>query len=171
MDEETLHELVTKILAAMHTLSAERDVNQQRNITRGMMNRLYELGLYLHREPAKRVDPEATHFFEESARLLPWIFGHIEFYFILAEDWFYSEWTYDEWVTACRNRSAIAFLFEFYKNTPFQGLMPTLLERAETLDNLLRKKVDDGVYTPYDAIPSEIPTTHWWWWYPEVPPG
>jgi hypothetical protein len=95
---------------------------------------------------------------------------HIKFYFFLVKDWYYGEWAFDEWVSACKSRSAIEFLFELYGDTEFRYFLPEFKQEAEAIDSLLREKVEHGVYTPYDLIPEGIPTTHWWWWYPAEPP-
>jgi len=170
MAEQNLEELFERILAAMRELSTQVDVGSYRNLTSSMMTDVVPLALRLRCDPARRLDPQTKRFLDESSQMITQLIGHIKYYITLVEDWFYGEWTHEEWVTACRDRSAIAFLFELYQHTDLQIFFPDLKDRTEIIDQLLRQKVDQGVNTPYHKIPAGTPNSHWWWWYPQDAP-
>lgn len=161
---------LAQMLETLQSLRDQHEVDRWRDVTGSFMQRLFDLGLLLHREPNIKEMTNVKNFIEESGNLLPLVVGHINFYCFLTKDWFYGEWEYDEWISACKKRSSLEFLFELYANTGFQYFLPNLQTEAHTIDELLRTKVDAGVYTPYETIPQGMPTSHWWWWYPEDAP-
>jgi hypothetical protein len=165
-----LTELTERILKALRELSTQYDVERYRNLTNSMMSDFHELGLLLNCKPTGKLDPHFKSFFGESTTLLISAAGHIVHYGYLVEDWFYGEWAYEEWVTACSRRSALAFLFDLYRDTAFHAFIPSFQERLDTIAELLRHKIESGVLAPYDQIPAGTPASHWWWWYPMDPP-
>ncbi|WP_437640243.1 hypothetical protein [Sorangium sp. So ce854] len=171
IDEAPLPDLLASMLADLEELKRNRSLEDARGAMITFLSRVIELGLRLHRDPALRASTGVQRFLQESTALLPSAIVHLHHHCSHMKSWYYGEWEHDEWVRAARERSQMEFLFDLYAGTSFEAYVPALDEEMATVDELLCRKVDVGVYIPFERTPRGMPSTHWWWWYPGEPPA
>lgn len=132
------------------------------------MMSIFELGLLLEADPSRR--PAVRGVLAETARHLDEEIGIIERFAWNTRTRHETGWSEDpdQWRDLCTRRSALAFFFELYEDSPLSARLPFINQAG--LDEIMRDYASHGNLLP-EEIPAHMPTRHWWWWLPGAPPS
>jgi hypothetical protein len=168
-NDEMLPILLEQMMEVLRKLQENLPSGERSQMTWRFMKSMFALGLRLVQEPALQTLDAVTHFVQASAQLLPGVTGALNGYVYSLEDRFYDEWVDEQrqWQWLCQGRSAVEFLFEVYSNSTFEHFFSFL--DTSTVDELMKAKIDRGVYVAAASIPAGIPRSHWWWYPQDVP--
>jgi hypothetical protein len=164
---ESLPSLLERMEATLRTMQAVEPIKSRVDRTNRFMAYLYELGLLLLRCPQLDHSAELQTFLQSTAPLLRAIIFDVERFIDSMEDEMYSSWEISPWIGISRDRSSLEFLRKLYKDTQFGEFLCNF--DLSKVDDLLRRRGNDGGYLSDAEIPSGIPAAHWWWWYPNEP--
>ncbi len=167
MQPELFQDRVNLLLSWLNELRQTHESVDRRSKIRNFMTGTLDLYLARKENPSLGETPEFRRYLDESAAQLTWLGLDITHFISktekILEDTFYA----DEWITVCRNRSAIEALKELYQDTNFGEHFDSL--DTEDLDDQIQNVGSREGYLSENKIPAGIPHSHWWWWYPETP--
>jgi hypothetical protein len=158
-------ELLEPNLRLLQRLEDERDsdepdeMGERQSFMDTFLMNTFEIGLEVSRNPSMRETAEFKAYLEASNRRLVDFKHRVQVFIDRTRRKFGFTLDYNDYIIICRRRSAIAFLEEFAKNTPFE-VAASLLDTLE-LDEVITET--GSGYIEAKDIPPEIPASHWWW--------
>ena len=162
--------LLDRGLQYLHMMEAGHSPDGQEVDRASMLERYLDttsaLALQADDDPAARA--ELAEYMNESAPVLMEFRHRLDDYIRRTTAIMDIGFQADEWIDVSKRRSAIEFLTELSKGTPFE-FGASSLDTLE-LDSRMMEVGDHEGYLSADRIPAGTPPSHWWWWYPNPPP-
>ncbi|HLK99974.1 MAG TPA: hypothetical protein VK539_05280 [Myxococcaceae bacterium] len=165
MTSTTLQELIATTRKDLNDLRRSSDVYES-GAMEELMYDAYRLAIQLSASPEARADVTLRQLLAEASSVIEERNVDLSYYPWTVVRQFRTSWEANEWEQLCIARSGIEFFMELFRES-------VLAERVagidtSEIDEFIRESGGEG-HLPDEAIPPEIPLSHWWWWYPDKP--
>lgn len=165
MTSNTLQALLATTRKDLNALRQSSDVYES-GAMEELMYDAYRLAIELSSSPESRSEVALRQLLAEVAAVIEERNVDLSYYPWTVVRQFRTSWEANEWEQLCIARSGIEFFMELFR----EGVLAERAAGIDTseLDEFIRESGGEG-HLPDEAIPLEIPLSHWWWWYPEKP--
>ena len=152
-----------EILKTIAQLKPEESIERERLID-AFLCANYEVGLQTQLDPILVDSTEYKQYIDLMVRTIKHKRHWLDLFILKTKNIFAVGFQHDEWIDACKSRSAIAFLCDMSIGTSLEPFVCSL-NVDELEDRMMKVGEREGFLDP-ERIPKGIPESHWWWWYP-----